>query len=317
MFTCKSTYVTSIPPDPGIQQCEEKSLARNHGNNLCHWVNGYASNQTKTISRDWVLLEMLSVYAMVGNLLFYHHIAYMYVVPPILWSMPWIVHQGAFLQFDIMRCETSLTSAFLSEVCHNLQPLQGEHLRYKCTNGEAGAQLDVDAQNLWRKDHQTAFFDINPFAQSYANLSLSKCYRKHELDKKREYEERIHEIEHGSFSPSFGILNSWRYGPNSDHSVQENCIINCWQTSRTIFYYTFLVAMQIKFSISYHVPLRNQVISSTLTRPIYTIGLCRDESPLKFLFYFVLYEFILFIYNLLYRYSYNYSDNTFKLKKVK
>ena len=30
---------------------------------------------------------------------------------------------------------------------------------------------------------------------------LSKWYRKHELDKKREYEERVREIEHGSFSP--------------------------------------------------------------------------------------------------------------------
>ncbi|KAL5500674.1 hypothetical protein EMCRGX_G012268 [Ephydatia muelleri] len=92
-----------------------------------------------------------------------------------------------------------LTSAFLSEVCHNvhteptLQPLQGEHLKYKSANGEVGARLDVAAQNFWGKDHQTAYFDVgifNPFAQSYANSSMSKCYRKHELDKKREYEEK-------------------------------------------------------------------------------------------------------------------------------
>ena len=57
---------------------------------------------------------------------------------------------------------------------------------------------------LLHSDHQTAYFDVrifNPFAQSYANSSMSKCYRKHELDKKREYEERIREIEHGYFSP--------------------------------------------------------------------------------------------------------------------
>ena len=103
-----------------------------------------------------------------------------------------------------------MTSAFLSEVCHNvhteptLQPLQGEHLKYKSANGEVGARLDVAAQNFWGKDHQTAYFDVrifNPFAQSYANSSMSKCYRKHKLDKKREYEERVREIEHGSFSP--------------------------------------------------------------------------------------------------------------------
>eukprot|EP00731_Ephydatia_muelleri_P017646 Em0010g744a len=74
-----------------------------------------------------------------------------------------------------------------------LQPLQGEHLKYKSANGEVGARLDVAAQNFWGKDHQTAYFDVrifNPFAQSYANSSISKCYRKHEMDKKREYEER-------------------------------------------------------------------------------------------------------------------------------
>ena len=88
-----------------------------------------------------------------------------------------------------------MTSAFLSEVCHNvhteptLQPLQGEHLKYKSANGMVGARLDDAAQNFWGKDHQTAYFDVrifNPFAQ---------------LDKKREYEERVREIEHGSFSP--------------------------------------------------------------------------------------------------------------------
>ena len=103
-----------------------------------------------------------------------------------------------------------LTSAFLSEVCHNVhteltpQPLQGEHLKYKSANGEVGARLDAAAQNFWGKDQQTAYFDVrvfNPFAQSYTNSSLSKCYRKHELEKKREYEERVREIEHGSFSP--------------------------------------------------------------------------------------------------------------------
>ena len=42
---------------------------------------------------------------------------------------------------------------------------------------------------------------FNPFAQSYRSTSLSKCYRQNELEKKRIYEERVREIEHGSFSP--------------------------------------------------------------------------------------------------------------------
>ena len=197
-----------------------------------------------------VLLEMLSVYAMACNLLYYHHIAY--VAPSILWSMPWIAHQEAFLQFDTMRCET--TSAFLSEVCHNvhteptLQPLQGEHLKYKSANGEVGARLDVAAQNFWGKDHQTAYFDVrifNPFAQSYANSSISKCYRKHELDKKREYEERVREIEHGSFSPLV-FSTAGAMGPIA--SVQENSITNCWKRQEP--YSTTLFWLQCKLSFS-------------------------------------------------------------------
>ena len=39
-----------------------------------------------------------------------------------------------------------------------LQPLQGEHLKYKSANGEVGARLDVAAQNFCGKDHQTAYF---------------------------------------------------------------------------------------------------------------------------------------------------------------
>ena len=60
------------------------------------------------------------------------------------------------------------------------------------------------AESFWGRDRQREYFDVrvfNPFAQSYLNTSLGQCYRRNELGKKREYEERIREIEHGSFSP--------------------------------------------------------------------------------------------------------------------
>ena len=38
-------------------------------------------------------------------------------------------------------------------------------------------------------------------APSYRNTSLSQCYRRNELEKRRVYNERIREVEHGSFSP--------------------------------------------------------------------------------------------------------------------
>ena len=49
------------------------------------------------------------------------------------------------------------------------------------------------------------FMDVrmfNPHAPSNNNTSINSCYRKHENEKKRAYEQRIREVEHASFTPS-------------------------------------------------------------------------------------------------------------------
>ena len=79
-----------------------------------------------------------------------------------------------------------------------------EQLSLRTANREDGARLDIVADNFWGRDRQRAFFDVrvfNPFAQSHCNTSLPQCYRRNELEKKRAYDERVREIEHGSFSP--------------------------------------------------------------------------------------------------------------------
>ena len=59
----------------------------------------------------------------------------------------------------------------------------------------------------WRPPRlQRGFFDVhvrvfNSFVQSHVNTTITQCYRKNELEKKRSYDERVREIEHGSFSP--------------------------------------------------------------------------------------------------------------------
>ena len=86
----------------------------------------------------------------------------------------------------------------------SLQHVTGEHFEHRCANREDGARLDIVAQSFWRKDRQSAFFDVrvfNPYTPSYRSSSLAQCYRKNELEKKRDYEECVQEIEHGSFSP--------------------------------------------------------------------------------------------------------------------
>ena len=75
---------------------------------------------------------------------------------------------------------------------------------YKAACFDNGARLDIAADNCWGKNRQWASFDIqvfNPHAPSYRNKSPMQCYKSNEQEKKRAYEERVREIEHGSFAP--------------------------------------------------------------------------------------------------------------------
>ena len=52
--------------------------------------------------------------------------------------------------------------------------------------------------------YQRAFFDVrvfNPNAQTYPKLQLASVYRKQEREKQRTYEQRIREVELGTFTP--------------------------------------------------------------------------------------------------------------------
>ena len=102
-----------------------------------------------------------------------------------------------------------ITADLLQEVCSDvqveppLQPLSGEHLSLRTANREDGARLDVAAMNFWSHNRQRTFFDVrvfNPLAQSN-NQPLPTCYRKQEQEKRRHYDQRVREVEHGSFSP--------------------------------------------------------------------------------------------------------------------
>jgi hypothetical protein len=84
-----------------------------------------------------------------------------------------------------------------------LQALEGETLKYKTANKDEEARSDVSVLGFWSRLRR-AFFDISafsPFALSYRGKSLSSCFAMHEKRKRREYEERIRNVEHGDFSP--------------------------------------------------------------------------------------------------------------------
>ena len=101
------------------------------------------------------------------------------------------------------------TAELLSETCHDvaieplLTPLTGEKFQHKTANKDNLARLDVSARGAWVKGSR-AFFDIrvfNPLAQSYNNQTLKAAHRANEKSKKREYAERVLNVEHGSFTP--------------------------------------------------------------------------------------------------------------------
>ena len=102
-----------------------------------------------------------------------------------------------------------LMGSLLSEVCCNvaveprLAPLSGEVFEHRSTNISPEARLDVRACGFWSRQ-EDAFFDIrvfHPNAESYADKSLQELFLRHERQKRLEYEERICNVDHGSFCP--------------------------------------------------------------------------------------------------------------------
>ena len=83
-----------------------------------------------------------------------------------------------------------------------LMPLTGEELP-QSANITDEARLDISARGFWQ-DGQRAFFDVrvfNPFAPTHLQSSLAKCFDNNEREKKRKYNQRVIQLEHGTFSP--------------------------------------------------------------------------------------------------------------------
>jgi len=113
------------------------------------------------------------------------------------------------------------TATVLSEVCHNvaIEPvlqrlnllekffsMQQQMLRIKLG-------LDVSAPVFWGSQHQRTLFDVrvfNPTASSHHNNALVSLYRCFEREKQRRYEQRVCEVEMGSFAPLvFSTFEGW------------------------------------------------------------------------------------------------------------
>ena len=112
--------------------------------------------------------------------------------------------KGGFgsLQHNFVR---NITSSVLSEVCKDVRvkpQLQPETFGPSTATGNK-VRLDVCARGFWQAGQMT-FFDVrvfNPNARRYAKQELSKTYQLNEKEKERLYNERIMQVEHGTFTP--------------------------------------------------------------------------------------------------------------------
>ena len=116
--------------------------------------------------------------------------------------------RGGFIniRYDAIKdFEASLLSKVSMdvEIEPQLQPVTSEILPGRCSNTSAEARLDIRARGFWRRG-QNAYFDVrvtNPDSASQVNSSIPAILRKHEESKKREYNERVIQIEQGTFTP--------------------------------------------------------------------------------------------------------------------
>ena len=83
-------------------------------------------------------------------------------------------------------------------------------------NTKEGTRLDIAANGFWGGCFERAYFDVrvfNPHAPLSRQQSLPATYRTHERAKVLAYEQRVRELEHGSFTPL--VMSHWWVAANN------------------------------------------------------------------------------------------------------
>ena len=102
-----------------------------------------------------------------------------------------------------------LLTTLLDKVCVDVEsephliPITGETMQLRSANTNDESRLDIKAKGFWQRG-QTAFFDIritHVNSASQKHKSTSATFRSHEAAKKREYMQRVLEVEQGAFTP--------------------------------------------------------------------------------------------------------------------
>ena len=113
-------------------------------------------------------------------------------------------------------------------MCHDvrvercLQSLSGEVFSCRSANTAPDARADVRARGFWTRG-EDAFFDVrvfHPNAPSYVDCSPASLFSRHKHCKRREYEERIVNIERGLFTQVV-LATPGACGPAADCFIER------------------------------------------------------------------------------------------------
>ena len=94
-------------------------------------------------------------------------------------------------------------------MCHkvclepSLQNLDNEHFQLWTANTDYNARLDISVDSFWERSER-AIIDVrvlNPHTQTNLKHQLERCYHLHEMEKRRQHDERVREVERGSPAP--------------------------------------------------------------------------------------------------------------------
>ena len=116
--------------------------------------------------------------------------------------------KGGYIHERHDNVKDTLTK-LLSKVCRDVEsephliPITKERFELKSANVTDEARLDIKAKGFWTKG-QTAFFDVRVThvnSASQTGMTTSKIFRNHEMSKRREYLQRVLEVENGAFTP--------------------------------------------------------------------------------------------------------------------
>ncbi|KAL9959428.1 hypothetical protein ACROYT_G032751 [Oculina patagonica] len=147
-----------------------------------------------------------------------------------------------------------LEADLLSTVCNDvevepvLQQITGETLN-RGANRAPDARLDIHARGFWERQ-RSSFFDVrvcHPNADSYLEQNPEQIYRQHESEKKRQYADRVMEVEQGTFTP---LIFSSTGGMGTECKIYHKRLVELLSTKKGESYANTMLWVRARVSFA-------------------------------------------------------------------